>query len=211
MKKKILIAVVAVLIFITGLFCAKFIKPPSSGVRYTDSIIATKAETSYITIQGFSELHFSANEITQDFKFQNPNDNDCYMNIIFCLPDGEVLFFIGNIQPSYGIEQVEFNVGEECSINAVEINISPNKAVYVDLALSPDEYVTIHSENSDDTLDVYFVNSDGEPLSVTNMTLARFDSGSENSSQTFSTYVSETTGKTAGVYTGTAMFNIYCD
>lgn len=103
------------------------------------------------------------------------------------------------------------NVGEECSINAVEINISPNKAVYVDLALSPDEYVTIHSENSDDTLDVYFVNSDGEPLSVTNMTLARFDSGSENSSQTFSTYVSETTGKTAGVYTGTAMFNIYCD
>ena len=109
MKKKILIAVVAVLIFFTGLFCSRFIKPPSSGVRYTDSKIATKAETSYITIQGFSELHFSANEITQDFKFQNPNDNDCYMNIIFCLPDGEVLFFIGNIQPSYGIEQVELN------------------------------------------------------------------------------------------------------
>ena len=108
-NNKTIIVLLIIIAILIGLLATRLIKPPSSGVRFSNSKTAAMAETSYITIQGFSELHFSANEITQDFKFQNPKDNDCYMNIIFCLPDGEVLFFIGNIHPSYGIEQVELN------------------------------------------------------------------------------------------------------
>lgn len=99
-------------------------------------------------------------------------------------------------------------VGEENYINAVEVNIAQGKKICVDLMMNPNEYVTL--TNGSEEIDVYFRDSDGNDLTVSNMTIAEFPSGSQNSQKTFTTYVGDTTGKTAGEYTGTAMFYIYC-
>lgn len=56
------------------------------------------------------------------------------------------------------------------------------------------------------------MNGIGEELTVTNLTIADFDSGVAET-KTFSTYA-ETTGNEdmiAGEYMGTVMFNIHCD
>ncbi len=103
------------------------------------------------------------------------------------------------------------NVGEECYINAVEVNISPTKNVYVDLG-HPEGYVRLYNEgNENEYIDTYFQDGSGNTLTVTNLNLAMFSSGSSGSSQSFTTYVEDTTGKTAGQYTGVAMFWIHCD
>ena len=43
------------------------------------------------------------------------------------------------------------------------------------------------------------------------MNLVSFGYGDNGISKSFSTYVSDTTGKQAGQYTGTAMFSIRCE
>lgn len=99
--------------------------------------------------------------------------------------------------------------GEENTISAVEVNVADGKTVHVDLMMNPNEYVTVN--NGSDSINVYFTDSDGKDLTVSHMTLAEFPSGSQNTQKKFGTYVSDTTGKKAGEYTGTAMFYIYCD
>lgn len=102
-------------------------------------------------------------------------------------------------------------VGEESYITASEVNISPNKTIYVDLVGEGEDHIQIHNDaDSNETIDVYFQNSNGEDLRTNNMTLATFDGDSEGSTQSFSTYVQDTTGKKAGSYSGIAMFSIYC-
>lgn len=103
-------------------------------------------------------------------------------------------------------------VGDECPVTAVDINISPTKTVYVDLIGDPNTYITIYNENNlSESLDVYFLNNDGNNLEPTNMNLVSFGYGDNGISKSFSTYVSDTTGKQAGHYTGTAMFSIRCE
>ena len=115
-------------------------------------------------------------------------------------------------EDSFFIEIPEaITVGEECYINAIEVNISPSKCVYVDLG-HPDGYVRLYNEsNENEYIDAYFKDSNDNVLTVTNLNLATFASGSDGSSQSFTTYVDDTTGKTAGQYTGVAMFWIHCD
>lgn len=103
-------------------------------------------------------------------------------------------------------------VGDECVITANEINISPSKTVYVDLMPNPNDFVTIYNEvDPNETLDVYFMNSDGNNIAINDTNLVSFEYGSDGTSKTFSTYVNDTTGKPAGEYSGTAMFSIHCD
>lgn len=104
-------------------------------------------------------------------------------------------------------------VGEVCYINAVEVNISPTKSVYVDLMINPNSYVTIYNEaDENQSLDVYFQREDGTTLSVTDLNLASFQSGSSGTSQSFTTYINDDmTGKMAGQYSGIAMFSIHCE
>ena len=102
-------------------------------------------------------------------------------------------------------------VGEECSISVVEANISPTKAIYVDLMNNPDEYVQLYNEyDNSEYIDAYFRNSEGNVLSVVDMNLATFQYG-ENTNKTFTTFVRDTSGKKAGAYSGTAVFYIHCD
>lgn len=104
-------------------------------------------------------------------------------------------------------------VGEVCYINAVEVNISPTKSVYVDLMINPNSYVTIYNEaDENQSLDVYFQREDGTTLSVTDLNLASFQSGSSGTSLSFTTYINDDmTGKMAGQYSGVAMFSIHCE
>lgn len=113
---------------------------------------------------------------------------------------------------SFFIEIPEaITVGDECTINAIEVNISPSKCVYVDLG-HPDGYVRLYNEaNENEYIDAYFKDGNGTTLTVTNLNLATFASGSGGSSQTFTTYIDDSTGKTAGKYSGVAMFVIHCD
>lgn len=103
-------------------------------------------------------------------------------------------------------------VGEVCTINAPEVNIAPNKCVYVDLMNNPDEYVRLYNEADEtQTIDAYFMDGEGNVLTITDMNLATFQYGSSGASQTFSTFVNDVTGKAAGQYTGIANFYIHCD
>lgn len=116
-------------------------------------------------------------------------------------------------EDSFFIEiPVTIAVGEECYINAVEVNISPSKAIYVDLMINPDEYVRLYNESDNSKyIDAYFKDGEGNVLSVTDMNLATFYSGSGGTSQSFTTFVQDTTGKAAGAYSGIAMFWIHCE
>lgn len=101
-------------------------------------------------------------------------------------------------------------VGEEVTITAAEVNISPNKTIYVDLMGNGDDHIQIHNEaDESETIDVYFRDGNGNDLKTNNMTLASFTGEGETS--TFSTYVNDTEGKKAGAYIGTAMFSIHCE
>ena len=83
---------------------------------------------------------------------------------------------------------------------------------YVDLMNNPDEYVRLYNEQDEsEYIDAYFMDDEGNTLTVTDMNLATFQSGSTGTSQSFTTFVNDTSGKAAGQYTGVAMFYIHCD
>jgi hypothetical protein len=101
-------------------------------------------------------------------------------------------------------------VGEQSVIEAVEMNIAPNKTVYVDLN-HVDGYVEINSVNDpSSSMNVYFRSDTGTDLNVTNLTLASFASG-DNTLKEFSTYTDGTDNPVAGEYTGSVSFYIHCD
>ena len=86
-----------------------------------------------ITIQGFSEFHAKSDEVTQDFTFCNPKDNNCYMDIEFHLPDGTKLFEVKRIEPRYVIKKVEFlktmkdGIYENCTFNINCYSMNDNR------------------------------------------------------------------------------------
>ena len=101
-------------------------------------------------------------------------------------------------------------VGEESYVEATEVNVAPDKMIKVDLSM-PNDYVEIYSVNKDDSvLQVYFATSDGDPVTVSNPTIATFDTG-ENGIKYFTTKVDNTTNAIAGDYTGSVMFSVHCE
>lgn len=82
----------------------------NTGVKFSDSDYPFQShERSYITLQGMSEVRFMAGEKTQEFKFLNVESNKCIMNVVFTMPNGEILFRADNIKPSFGLKQVVLN------------------------------------------------------------------------------------------------------
>lgn len=82
----------------------------SNGVLWQEETrVKTEHDISYISIPGFSEIHFVTNKTDQDFSFYNPASNHCIMDLELQLPDGETLFTESNIQPGYGIKEVQLN------------------------------------------------------------------------------------------------------
>lgn len=101
-------------------------------------------------------------------------------------------------------------VGEESYVEATEVNVAPDKMIKVDLSM-PNDYVEIYSVNKDDSvLQVYFSTSDGDPVTVSNHTIATFGTG-ENGIKYFTTKVDNTTNAIAGDYTGSVMFSVHCE
>lgn len=101
-------------------------------------------------------------------------------------------------------------VGEESYVEAAEVNVAPDKMIKVDLSM-PNDYVEIYSVNKDDSvLQVYFSTSDGDPVTVSNPTIATFGTG-ENGIKYFTTNVDNTTNAIAGDYTGSVMFSVHCE
>lgn len=101
-------------------------------------------------------------------------------------------------------------VGEESYVEATEVNVAPDKMIKVDLSM-PNDYVEIYSVNKDDSvLQVYFSTSDGDPVTVSNPTIATFGTG-ENGIKYFATKVDNTTNAIAGDYTGSVMFSVHCE
>ena len=82
----------------------------SNGVLWQeeDSLVTHKT-SSYISIPGFSEIHFSANNTKQKFLFHNPVNNICIMDVELLLPNDEVLLTEKNIHPGYGIKETELH------------------------------------------------------------------------------------------------------
>lgn len=101
-------------------------------------------------------------------------------------------------------------VGEEASVEAMDVNIAPGKSIHVDIS-SPNDYVEIHSASDpNSTLHVFFNSADGGQITVIHPTVATFGSG-ESGSKQFTTYIDNTTDAIAGEYTGNVMFNIHCE
>lgn len=75
------------------------------GVKQNSSL--KEVPINYIMIPGFTELHFSANRKVQFVNFYNPESNSCSMSMSIILPDGEEIWSCENIQPGYGIYEIE--------------------------------------------------------------------------------------------------------
>ena len=101
-------------------------------------------------------------------------------------------------------------VGEETNVEAIDVNIAPDKMVKIDLSM-PNDYVEIYSVNKEDSiLQVYFTSSSGDPVTVSNPTIATFSS-SESGTKSFMPYINNTTDAIAGEYTGSVMFSVRCE
>ena len=101
-------------------------------------------------------------------------------------------------------------VGEETNVEAIDVNIAPDKMVKIDLSM-PNDYVEIYSVNKEDSiLQVYFTSSSGDPVTVSNPTIATFSS-CESGTKSFMPYINNTTDAIAGEYTGSVMFSVRCE
>lgn len=108
-EDKIIIAlIVIILAFIMFTCICLFEKTNKSGVLL-ESGDAQKVLNQYVLVKGYSELYFNSDEEIQEFDFSNPKTNDCYMNISFSMPDGQLLFKVERIEPGYGIKEVQLN------------------------------------------------------------------------------------------------------
>lgn len=124
--KKAMIAIIIVLL-IGIIYLGTMILLDSKGTNKSGVLLTNEGRENIqlkpITIQGFSEFHAKSDEVTQDFTFCNPKDNNCYMDIEFLLPDGTKLFEVKRIEPRYVIKKVEFlktmkdGIYENCTFN----------------------------------------------------------------------------------------------
>ena len=97
MRKKVVI--VLLLIIIVFLLIPKSKK---NGIKW-QSEQSNEVEKKYITLQGFSQLTFTAGTTQQKVNFYNPESNTCIMDIQLYLPDEELLLEEKDIYPGYGI------------------------------------------------------------------------------------------------------------
>lgn len=116
--------VIVVIVLIT-VFFIPFVHgaQKNTGVKFDNSSQSPKAyKQSYITLQGMSEVKFKAGTKIQEFEFLNVESNKCTMDIVFTMPDGEVLFEAHDIKPSFGLKEVTLNrtleagTYEDCNI-----------------------------------------------------------------------------------------------
>ncbi len=85
-------------------------KRESNGVVWNDiQKIQKTVDVKYIAVPGIDELYFTANETNQKVNLYNPDMNTCSMNMSIELSDGDIIWSMDNIQPGYGIYDIELN------------------------------------------------------------------------------------------------------
>ena len=107
-KRNIIIGVIAIITMIViFLFCNKS-GTESNGVVWTGKqMIQSHSTVEYIAVPGFDRLTFTANQKSQKVNFYNPANNTCSMDMEIVLLNGESIWEIGNIQPGYGLYDIE--------------------------------------------------------------------------------------------------------
>lgn len=135
MKKKIGIGVIFAIIVVLFSFGWFSHKKASNGVIWNGKqTIKTDCEQSYISIPGFDKMIFKSNSTSQKTNIHNPDTNTCNMNFSIEMEDGTILWSCENVQPGYGLYDIEINKKLEkgtykgckfivrCFRNDVEIN-----------------------------------------------------------------------------------------
>lgn len=111
--KKLLVRMSAIFAIIIVLFSFGWLfnnKKDSNGVIWNGKqTIRQNHEQSYISIPGFDKMVFKSNSTSQKINIYNPDTNTCSMNFSIEMPDGTILWSCENIQPGYGLYDIEIN------------------------------------------------------------------------------------------------------
>lgn len=135
-KYAIAVLVIALVIIFPLLFLfGRNDKRESNGILWNGKqTIETNYEQSSIAIPGFTKISFEANSTNQKINLYNPDTNTCSMDFSILMPDGSVLWSEENIQPGYGLYDIQLNkelekgTYEECTFtircykDGVELN-----------------------------------------------------------------------------------------
>lgn len=103
-------------------------------------------------------------------------------------------------------------VNQPVAVQAAEINIRPDRAVYVDI-VNDGDYVNIYNaEDPSHALQVYFQRiADGTRITGANPTIGSFSAQDQSSTLDFFAAIEDTSGAKAGDYTGMVTFKIRCE
>ena len=100
--KRIIILTLVLIFAITNLaFAASFSADEMPDKRYVFE--------NNISIPGFSEAEFIADEAVQSIMIYNPPRNNCEMVYMLCLDNGEIIWKSKPLQPGYGYQAIELN------------------------------------------------------------------------------------------------------
>lgn len=102
----IVAAVISPLLFLFG----RENKEKSNGILWNGKqSIETEYEQSSIAIPGFDKMTFKSNSTNQKINLYNPESNNCSMDFFIIMPDNSVLWSEENIQPGYGLYDIQIN------------------------------------------------------------------------------------------------------
>lgn len=110
-KTRYFIVIIAVILILASLFLfGRDNKKESNGVLWNGKqSIEKEYEQSSISIPGFDEISFKSNSTNQKVNIYNPDINNCIMNFSIIMPDNTILWAEGNIQPGYGLYDIQIN------------------------------------------------------------------------------------------------------
>lgn len=109
-KKYIIIPIVIMMVASLFFILKQNNKKDSNGVLWNGKqTIEKKYEQSSISIPCFNEISFLSDTTEQKVNLYNPESNDCSMNFSIVFPDGTVVWEEENIQPGYGVYNIQIN------------------------------------------------------------------------------------------------------
>ena len=105
-----IIAIAAMLILALLFLFGRDDKKESNGILWNGKQnIEKEYEQSSISIPGFDEISFKSNSTNQKVNIYNPDTNKCTMNFSIIMPDNTILWAEENIQPGYGLYDIQIN------------------------------------------------------------------------------------------------------
>lgn len=104
------IAVAVILILASFFLFGRDDKKESNGILWNGKQdIEKEYEQSSISIPGFDVISFKSNSTNQKVNIYNPDTNNCTMSFSIIMPDNTILWAEENIQPGYGLYDIQIN------------------------------------------------------------------------------------------------------